>query len=458
MRTPYKFQVEDAERIEAMSGRCLLSSEMGTGKGLISLLWARNHPEHRPVIIVCPASLKWNWRHEIHIGIGERSEILEGRKPKKRIGESPFLIINYDILKYWLEFLIDAEPKLLIADEIHVVSNRTAQRSRALKHLSEKIPYMIGLSGTPLMNRPVELWHPLHCLFPKLFPSFFTFAMRFCSPKKSIFGNGWDFRGASHLDELHGLLKSHSIRRLKKDVLSELPEKQRTIIPMTIPRKEYDNVLEDFLGWLTVNNPDKVHKARKAERLVQMGLLKRLAGELKLPLVMEWLDNFLKTSAEKILVFAIHRKIIAALQDRYKNICVVVDGSTSGKNRELAVTKFQSNSKTRMFIGNIKAAGVGLNLTAASTVAFVEIGWSPGGMMQAEDRAHRIGTKKSVNVYYLVAKDTIEHRLIYLLQSKQKVLSSTLDGGKGEDFDLFDLLEKQLRKPISHGKEYNHEH
>jgi len=257
---------------------------------------------------------------------------------------------------------------------------------------------------------------------------------------------GWEYKGATNLKELHRKLNSlMMIRRLKKDVLKELPDKVRQIIPLDIQMKEYNEVLNNFIRWLTKKSNVKVEKARRAERLVQMGYLKRLAAELKIEKVITWIDDFLEESSGKLVLFCVHKKIIKQLHEKYKTISVVVDGSVTGKKRKNAVKIFQTNNKIRLFIGNIKAAGVGITLTAASTLAFIEMDWTPGDHTQAEDRIHRIGQKESAMIYYLIAKNTIEEDLCKLIQKKQSILSATLDGREDKNkLDIFNELQKQL--------------
>ena len=211
------------------------------------------------------------------------------------------------------------------------------------------------------------------------------------------------------------------IRRLKKDVLKELPEKTRVIVPLNIDIKKYVQAEIDFI---------KLGEVKKAIQLVKLGYLKRLAAELKMKLVISWIDNFLGESDGKLIIFGIHKIIIKELQEHYSKISVVVDGSVSHSKRQDAVKQFQENNETRLFIGNIQAAGTAITLTAADTVAFVELDWVPGNHTQAEDRAHRIGQKNNVTVYYLIAKGTIEEDLCKIIQKKAKIISSILDGGK----------------------------
>lgn len=453
MAKPFNYQRKDARTTHRLGGRVLLAHDPGCGKTLISLLYATKHEELRPIVVVCPASLKWQWQHEAAKHFGIRAEVLETTTPLpiNTLTKPTTAIINYDILTPWLGYLRALHPKLVIIDECSYLADRKTKRTKAVGELCRGVEKVLCLSGTPLTNRPAELWPTLNLLRPDLFPSFYQFAMRYCAPKKVPWGTGWDLRGASRLPELHQKLsETLMIRRRKVDILHELPEKQRVVIPVDITEPgEYVHAQRDFITWLAQQDKSKARKAERAQKLVQLGYLKRLAAKLKLPAVLQWVDGFLKESEEKLVLFAVHKDIIDQLEKRYRKICVVVDGEVTGRARQEAVNQFQKNPKTRVFIGNIKAAGVGLNLTAASTVAFAEMDWTPGGHTQAEDRVHRIGQQGSALAVYLVARGTIEERLVGLIQQKQKVLSSVLDGGKGDDLDILDQLAAELLREKS---------
>jgi len=188
---------------------------------------------------------------------------------------------------------------------------------------------------------------------------------------------------------------------------------------------------------------EKIESAAQAETLVRIEALKQLAAKGKIRQAMEWIDNFLEQGG-KLVVFAIHRTIIDLLMERYTNCAVKIDGSVSIEDRQKAVDRFQTDDSVRLFVGNVKAAGVGITLTVSSSVAFLEYPWSPGDMEQAEDRCHRIGQKDSVNIYYLIAQGTIEEQICKLIDSKRLVLNAVLEGkddGAGGIFaELLELI------------------
>lgn len=449
---PYPFQLRGVRQLHRMGGRCLLADEQGLGKTLSSLLYAVRHPELRPIIVVCPASVKFVWEREAAFHFGIRAEVLQGTRGQEGniLIPATLVVINYDIIWPWMEYLRGLKPKLVILDECQAISSRYTKRTKGVHELCKGVPQVLALSGTPLTNRPAELFPTLNLLRPDLFPSFFPFGIRYCGGRRAPWG--FEFKGATNLEELHKIMsKNLMVRRKKEDVLKELPGKTRGVIPLEVTNyKEYQHALNDFLGWLLEHQPERVARAERAQRLVKIGYLLRLAGWLKLPNVIKWVDAFLKESDRKLVLFAVHKSVIQQLRKEYQGLSVVVDGSTSLKDRKLAVDQFQHQKQARIFIGNIKAAGKGLTLTAASDVAFAELDWTPGAHLQAEDRIHRIGTVNPSFIHYLIAKDTIEAYLVELIQKKQGVLSVTLDGGgTNTDLDIFDRLIEKLTKDKS---------
>lgn len=437
-QTPHKivslllpYQKEDLREIHRRNGRILIANEMGTGKTVEALSWLATSTNTKPAIIICPSILKLNWQREIRKFLGEHSVILEGKKPVplSRIRENSLIIINYDILQYWLDCLKNIRPQTVIIDECHYCKNRQAKRTKAVKELCRNVPHILALGGTPIVNRPAELFPILNTIWPKEFSSFWTFAFRYCAPKKNRWG--WDFTGASNLSELHSKLSAHGmIRRRKQDVLSQLPEKTREIVEIELETKhknEYKEAENNFIQWVRRYNIEN-DKDYKMNALVKVGVLKRLAAELKINQFMEWLDSFLESSDGKIIVFAIHKKIIDTLKNKYNHKCVVIDGSVPPQQRAINADKFNKNKSTRIMIAQIQAAGVGWNGTAASDVAMLEISWSPAMNIQAEDRAHRIGQTKNVTCWYFVASQTIEERILKAIEMKESVIKSVIDG------------------------------
>jgi len=441
----YPFQKDGVAFVEANNGKALIADDMGLGKTIQSIAWIQMHPELTPVLIVCPASLKLNWKKEIEkFTEGRDIEILSGVFPWEPTGDT--LIINYDILTHWESTLSKTRPQVLIADECHYFKNPSARRTKSIMRLGRRIPHIITLSGTPILNRPIEAFNALKLIAPDLFPSYWKYAHRYCGAKHN--GFGWDFSGASHTDELHHLLKSSvMIRRLKTDVLKELPEKIRSFIPIELKnKKEYESAEIDFVRFIyQTKGREAAKKIRNTSALSSIEGLKQLAVKGKIDQVIEWIKDFLQIE-DKLVVFAIHRHVIDYLMGVFGDIAVKVDGSVSGKKRQEAIDRFQNDAKIKLFIGNIRAAGVGITLTASSTVVFIELPWTPGELIQAEDRVHRIGQRESVNIYYLLAVGTIEERIAGIIDNKRKVLDQVLDGKEPERDSLLRELLDQYKK------------
>lgn len=486
LRKLRKYQKQGAERLAGEMGlRGLLADEMGLGKTAQALAAVeyRKHDAY-PVLVVCPSSLKWNWAREAKMWLPDVCvRVISGycKRSTWRAKEREICIINDDILahktnKYgeiqnngWMPLLASAGYKTLIVDECHRVKNNkkkqaifidkqtgeekkmkvpACKKSAAVLTLAKATEYFIALSGTPIENRPVEFFPVLNALDERLFPNFWQYAQRYCGASHT--GWGWNFNGASNTQELHIILtQSLMIRRKKQDVLKELPPKVRTVVPVEIDLRAYHKEEKEFLSYIQrLKNEEAVDiKESKSEGLARIERLKQAAVVGKLKACVEWIEDYLE-SDKKLVVFATHKFVLDDLQKHFPKISVRMDGSTAPKERQAVVDAFQNNPQIRLFLGNIKAAGVGITLTAASDTLTLELGWTPGEHDQAEDRTHRIGQDAdSVNAYYLIAKDTIEEEIADVLDKKREVLCSVMDGQDVEDDALLTvLLEKYKNK------------
>jgi SWI/SNF-related matrix-associated actin-dependent regulator of chromatin subfamily A-like protein 1 len=482
--TLYPYQLEGVNFIEYKNGRALIADEMGLGKTVQALAWVQlKKPECLPVLVICPSSLKINWERESEKWTtGTDIEVLFGQTPKEIEGN--LIIINYDILPYWVEELKRVELSTIISDEVHMIKNNKALRTKAFKRLIKNVPYLIALTGTPIENRPIEIFNILYALDNNIFPNYFVFTKRYCGAKPGAFG--WDVSGSSNSAELNRILTDTvMIRRKKKNVLKELPPKQIAKVTLEINnRLDYQKAEDEFVQYLKDRfqsystdldeqvkkelrqyakdheieiedeelsasdleniKKEKIKNARNAPMFAKIETLKQLAVQGKLKQIIDWIDDFLE-SDEKLVVFAIHRKVIDLLMKHFPD-AVKIDGSVSMKKRQLAVDSFQNNPKVRLLIGNIKAAGVGITLTAASNVAVIQFPWSPGELVQASDRVHRISQTKQVTIWHLVGENTIEEKIIDILVRKEKVINEILDGEFRKDESILSELIKNYRK------------
>jgi len=441
---PYPFQGEGVAFVDSKQGRVLIADEMGLGKTIQAIAWLQLHPKIRPAIIVVPAFLKLNWEKEIYKWMTDPDpEILQGGTPHKTTGD--ILIINYDILPKWWKYLKSKDPQVIITDECHYYKSNKAKRTKAIKMLAKGVPNFIALSGTPIENRPIEIFNAVNIIDPELFENQWKFQKRYCDPKHN--GFGWDFKGASHIPELHTILSTTiMIRRKKSDVLKDLPDKIWSFVPIELDnRKEYEYAENNFLEWVTeTKGEEAAERASNAEVMTSIEALKQLAVKGKLTQSIDWIKDFLQ-SGKKLVVFATHKSTITDLMEVFSDIAVRIDGSVSMQKRQNLVNSFQNDPAIQLFIGNIDAAGVGITLTAASDVVFLELPWTPGKLEQAADRVHRIGQKNSVTIYYLLAHNTIEERIAYLLDKKRKILDGILDGKHTKSEQLLTQLINQYK-------------
>ena len=447
--TPLReFQREGVRLIYQFRGRALLADDQGLGKTIQALDWIRRIPKRRPVVIVTPASLKYTWQAEASLHFGMRTEVLEGRR-KKRMMVLPgsIVILNYEVLDTWLPCLLKAKPECVILDEIHYCKNLSAKRTKNVIKLAKGAASVLGLSGTPLTNRPIELWSILQIVRPDIYPSREKFAWRFCKPRYTPWG--WQYDGAAHLDELNQVLRRECmIRRLKVDVLPELPDKTRRVVAFRLDSlEEYHQAQNDFLRWLRGISPARAHRAARSQALTKVGYLLRLVARLKLDWTERWITEFFESHpGEKLVALTMNTFVIDHLSDRFRQ-SVIIDGRVIGRRREESVRRFQSNRQVSLLLGNIKAAGLGLTLTAARQAVFLDFPWTPGDLLQGEDRVHRIGQKKNVIIHYLTTLDTIEEKMIRVLRKKATVLDAVLNGETpSKDLDIFDQLLKEIKR------------
>jgi Superfamily II DNA/RNA helicases, SNF2 family len=419
-----------AERTE----RCFIADGMGLGK-TVQALALLGRMAAFPAVVVCPASLKLNWQREAGRWLpGKKTVVLNG---KDSVNGADLYIVNYDILQKHLDKLRSLMPCAIIADESHYAKNRNAQRTKALHALMEGVRYRLCLTGTPILNRPQELISQLDCLGRlQDLGGFWNFANRYCGAMRTEYG--LDLSGATNLGELATRLRACCmIRREKADVLQELPSKQlaRVILPLSND-KEYAHAETSLLDWIAEHKGwESMQKAERAEALVRIETLKQLCARGKLEAAIEWVENLLETG-EKLVLFAVHQEIQNALQDAFPGAARIF-GKDSSEERQANVDRFQNDPGCRLIVCSLAAGGVGLTLTAASHVAFLELGWNPGTHEQAEDRLHRIGQHKAVMVWYLLAKGTIDEEIEQLVNEKRTTIQSTT--GPGDESTLANL-------------------
>lgn len=440
MTTLYPYQEKGVRWLRHCNGRGLLADEQGVGKTIQVARYVYEDTTGN-VLVVCGATIKYNWQSEFHVHVGMRSTVLESFTPPPFYpdpSEGRVFIINYTILPKWIEWLWGLELEAFVMDECQAIKNAKSKQSRACRAVCRggphKVPRVIGTSGTPIENRHSEFFPALNLIRPDKFPSFLSYAMEYCDSVKKPWG--WDHRGSRNGEQLHALLtKTCMLRRLQKDVLPELPGFRREVSLVDITdRKQYVKAEKDFINWLEeVGGWERASRAQKVETLVKRGYLLRLVAQLKLPAVIQWVENFLEETDGKLILFGIHKALVQPIHAHFAKLSVIIDGSVTARERQNRIDRFNLNPTCRLCVANIVAAGTGWNGTAAHTVAFAELDWVPAKHSQAEKRINRIGQTALARFIYLVARQTVEVAMCDTLQSKQNVLDVALDGAERED-------------------------
>lgn len=423
--------------------RCINADEMGLGKTIQALMYCEE--KKTKALIVCPASLKLNWQDEIRKHVGKPSVIITSKTTE--VTESDYYIINYDIFKKKLDLIKSLPVDTIILDEAHYytyIRKPKSQRSKAILSVRDKFLNILLLTGTPMINRPAELFSLLNLINPNEYTDFWPFARRYCGLTHTRWG--WDYSGASHVDELVRKLHSIMVRRLKKDVTKELPDKtyQTLEIEMTPEtRKAYKKAFQDFVSFLRDENnytDEHAKRAMRAETLVRIGKLKALVIQDKVKTLQELIE-----SNGKFVVFCDFTEPLQKLKEEYGDLAVLHTGKQTTEERHNAIEQFQNNPDIKVFLAGTKASGTGITLTASSHVAFLSFPWTPAEYDQATDRLHRIGQKDNVTVYNLVCGDIDKHVLDVLNRKRsiiQRVIAGKRKTMRGSKSVLNDVLKK----------------
>ncbi|XP_038573680.1 DNA annealing helicase and endonuclease ZRANB3 [Micropterus salmoides] len=442
------FQREGVEFALSKNGRCMIADEMGLGKTVQAIAVAYAFRQEWPLLVVVPSSLKYPWIEELERWIPELQpgdiNLVENKSHTMGISSSKVTVLGYGLLTTDARPLVEALSRqrfaVVVVDESHYLKSRNAARTKILAPLIQSAKRAILLTGTPALGRPEELFMQIDALYPKMFGTWTDYAKKYCNAHYRYFGprRQWDCRGASNLEELHKRLSQIMIRRLKAEVLTQLPPKIRQRIPFDLPKEAAKEASASFAEWerlmkglgssgvVTTDNPFTQVMGLVTQMYKQTAIAK--AGAVK-----DYIKMMLEAEQLKFLVFAHHLTMLQACTEAVieaKAGYIRIDGSVPSSERIQLVHKFQSDPETRVAVLSIQAAGQGLTFTAASHVVFAELYWNPGHIKQAEDRAHRIGQTSSVNVHYLIAKGTFDTVMWSMLNRKETVTGSTLNGRK----------------------------
>lgn len=452
-RIPREYQkvcVEYALKTE----RVLICDDMGLGKTFSSIMTIEL-AEALPCVVVCPPLVLYSWEDEWNKTIDGRDICILKDKNSFRENADVY-IVSYDSLgRYFdskkgkkrvtIEGQFPAPVKSVIFDEFHKMKTPSSKRTKYAKHLAKDLKYRILLSGTPVVNRPSELIAPLQIAsrLDEVFKNYKHFIYRYCAAK-SHERFGLDISGASNTEELgYRLRNSCMIRRMKSEVLKELPGKQRKLVLVDLNnRKEYDKIDKEFAEYvksLPLTDEEKMRKIR-AEVVVKLGILRQTTGIGKIEHAVELIENIVEND-EKVIVFAFHTKTIELLKEKVPN-SYVITGKTSPKERKEIVDSFQEFPATKVLIGQIQAAGVGLTLTEANHVIFLELPWTPSEQDQGIDRAYRYGQQNFVTAYILAGRKTIDEKIHNLIERKRKLFNEITGTYEGTEVDIIkDILD-----------------
>lgn len=440
----------------------LLADSMGLGKtiqviGLCNLIDADEAMFLQDVLIICPAIAKLHWLKKWKEWfLGDLSVEVVSKKRQTKFSAN-VVIINYDIIASHKESIQNKKWDLFVFDESHYIKNQKSGRAKTIVGSKGRnsLPQIqatrkIALTGTPIKNRVIELFTTIDYLLPHAYQSRFQFAKKHCDATRGRFG--WDFSGASNLDELQRNLRGTiMIRRTKEEVLPDLPKKVRQIIELDVDSNTRKALKAEKSLWskLCREQPIKdnnnlsdedfkhiIHLLKTDKKLYNhVSIVRKETAIVKVPLVIQHLHDAIDSSG-KVVCFCHHHDVVHKLQDGFRADAVTVYGNTSMKQREVNVDRFQNETKVKLFIGNIQAAGTVISLTASSHVVFAELSWVPGDMNQAEDRCHRIGTVDSVLVQHLVLAGSIDARMAKVVIKKQDVIEKVLDVRKDDEPEI----------------------
>ena len=412
------YQVESLRMLVHRKGRGALFQEMGLGKTATSLSWVRMNPDFERVVVIATASTKSQWVREAKKwGVQLPFWILSGRTPHA-LPKRGAVVLNWDILEAWADALIAWNPRTVIADEVQAVGNPKAKRSKAFLKLTENRG-IVALSGTPARTCPAQLYTVLYALDPKTFSDHWRYLQRYCGPANNGFST--TYKGSTNAEELHEKIRPLGVRYTKADVLKDLPDRVYTPVLMDCKMSDEYQEAQDRILSMQGHSPGQIRE--------RLGALTASAFEMKKEAVIDWIADFMETG-EKLVVFGWHIAVLDYLEMHLGRRCVRVSGGVSKDAREQAVRRFIQDDECRIFLGNIQAAGVGIDGLQAvcSNVAFVELCWSPADLDQSESRLHRLGQKSSVNVYYLLANGTIDTVMAETLEARKNALRVVVDG------------------------------
>ncbi len=438
-RPPLNHQKEAIEKLVGCK-RFILADDMGLGKTTSTII-ASLETGAKKILIISPASLKINWMREIQNYTDRSVYICEG---KNYSTEHDFVIINYDIIKNFYDIkdkenspIYQTNFDLIIIDEAHYLQNSQAQRTKLVNHFAKQVDRLWLLTGTPMTSRPINYYNLLNLIESPVAQNWMAYAIRYCEGYQFKAGprKVWNVKGASNLEELRDRTSRQVLRRLKEDVL-DLPDKIITPVYLRLKSRLYEELMGEYYDWYRTKTEESSSLTLQFSKLTKV---RQIIAEEKISSTIELCENIIE-QGKKVIIFTNFTNSLQKLVEHFGKQCVFLDGSCSQPQRQYAVDQFQNNDKINVFVGNIKAAGVGITLTAAEAVIMNDLSFLPSDHSQSEDRAYRYGQKSNVSVYYPIFENTIEGVIYDILSKKKSIIETVM----GDNIDKTDFVEEVL--------------
>ena len=430
-RPPLEHQKEAIQKL-VENKKFILADDMGLGKTTSTII-AALETGAKKMLIICPASLKINWQREIENYSNRTTSIIEGKK----WDDADFVIINYDIIKNFHDdkkktesIIVKSKFDLVIIDEAHYVQNSQAQRTKLINDIGRKVERVWLLTGTPITSRPINYFNLLSLIDSPVAQNWMAYVKRYCNGfqfqarRRKI----WNVSGASNLEELRDRTSPLVLRRLKENVL-DLPEKIITPVYLRLKSNEYEELMGEYYDWYDKNGESD----SLTLQFTKLTKVRQVIAEEKTKATIELCENIIE-QGKKVIVFTNFTKSLEMILQHFGKNAVRLDGQMSQKERQLSVDRFQNEEDVTIFVGNIKAAGVGITLTAAEAVVMNDLSFLPSDHSQAEDRSYRYGQKNNVLVYYPIFDNTVEG-IIYDILKKKKNIFETIMGDNANSMD-----------------------
>jgi SWI/SNF-related matrix-associated actin-dependent regulator 1 of chromatin subfamily A len=419
---------------------------MGLGKTTSTII-AALEAGAKKILIICPASLKINWEREFWLYSNKKTFVCDGKNFSE---DAEILIMNYDIIKNFHDpkdktnsKIFNSNIDLVIIDEAHYIQNVQAQRTKLINDLVKNVERLWLLTGTPMTSRPINYFNLLSLVDSPVAKNWMAYVVRYCSGYQFKVGprKVWNVMGASHLEELRDRTSATVLRRLKEDVL-DLPDKIITPVYLRLKSKVYEELMGDYFNWYEKNPDESKNLSLQFTKLTQV---RQVLAEEKTSHTIELAENIIE-QGKKVIIFCNFTKSLETICEHFGKAAVRLDGSMSKIQRQDSVDRFQEDEKVKVFVGNIKAAGVGITLTAAEAVIMNDLSFLPSDHSQSEDRAYRYGQKNNVLVYYPIFENTIEGIIYDILNAKKKIIGTVMGDIQQDETNVVEEILKLINK------------